>query len=179
MAADCNCQACVSTIYNAVWNSMTISDCTVTWDITKCDGLYWLKSTTLSLISLKLTSSCLWDLHGIVRRCPKTTPSPTLVIYMLNLLGLKTGANVSKYKVYFTRNIYWDFFFLHNSECLAPKNVYFWKLEISLILLHIYLCELFISYLYRFTCAVQVIHKLRHLFYTIIINDSVYPIIHT
>lgn len=26
------------------------------------------------------TSSCLWDLHGIVRRCPKTTPSPTLVI---------------------------------------------------------------------------------------------------
>lgn len=128
MAADCNCQACVSTIYNAVWNSMTISDCTVTWAITKCDGLYWLKmSTTLSLISLKLTSSCLWDLHGIVRRCPKTTPSPTLVTYMLNLLGLKTGANVSKYKVCFTRNIYWDFFFLHNSKCLAPKKCIFLK----------------------------------------------------
>lgn len=47
MAADC--QAYVSAIDNAVWNSMTISDCSVTWAITKCDGLYWLYiSTTLT-----------------------------------------------------------------------------------------------------------------------------------
>lgn len=51
---------------------------------------------------------------GFTRYCTKVSENnaKSNAGCMLNLLGLKTGANVTKYKVCCTRNIYWDFFSL-------------------------------------------------------------------